>query len=86
MSHDGVKGRQVAKEIVGKALVHPGSRPVVEPSEIDLDEVRPLRDAVERNNRKSLLRLLKDEWVEMLPASGTPLECRGGWMHIERLV
>jgi len=86
MSHDSVKGRQVAKEVVGKALVHPGSRPVVEPSEIDLDEVRPLRDAVERNNRKSLLRLLKDEWVEMLPASGTPLECRGGWMHIERLV
>ena len=45
-----------------------------------------MRDAVERNNRKLLLRLLKDEWVEMLPASGTPLECRGGWMHIERLV
>jgi len=76
MSHDGVKGRQAAKEIVGKVLVHPGSRPVVEASGIDLDEVKPLRDAVERNDRKALLRLVKDEWVEMLTASGTPSECR----------
>ncbi len=76
MSPDGVKGRQAAKEIVGKVLVHPGSKPVVEASGIDLEEVKPLREALEKNDGKALARLVRDEWVEMLTASGTPAECR----------
>jgi 5,10-methylenetetrahydromethanopterin reductase len=76
MSSDGVKARQAAKEIVGKVLIHPGSRPVVEASGIDLNDLNALRGAVEKNDRKELFRLVKDEWVDMLTASGTPAECR----------
>ncbi|MEM3096666.1 MAG: LLM class flavin-dependent oxidoreductase [Nitrososphaerota archaeon] len=76
MSYDGRRGRQEAKGIVGKVLVHPGSIPVVEASGIDLEEVTPLREAVARNDMAALAKLVKDEWVDMLTASGTPTECR----------
>ncbi|MEM4342284.1 MAG: LLM class flavin-dependent oxidoreductase [Candidatus Caldarchaeum sp.] len=76
MSEDGRKGREAAKEIVGKVLVHPGSVPVVEASGIDLEDVKPLRQALERDDRVSLSKMVKDEWVDMLTASGTPAECR----------
>lgn len=76
MSYDGRRGRQAAKEIVGKVLVHPGSVPVVKASGIELEEIKPLREALERNDMQTLTKLVKDEWVDMLTASGTPAECR----------
>ncbi|MEM4417454.1 MAG: LLM class flavin-dependent oxidoreductase [Nitrososphaerota archaeon] len=76
MASDSRRAVEAAKEIVGRVLIHPGSMPVVEASGIGLEEVRPLREAVEKGDRAALRRLVKNEWVEMLTASGTPRDCR----------
>ncbi|MCS7138221.1 MAG: LLM class flavin-dependent oxidoreductase [Candidatus Caldarchaeum sp.] len=76
MSRDGRKAKKTAKMIVGKVLVHPGSAPVIEASGIDLDEIKPLRLAVDKNKPDEIEKHVKNEWVDMLTASGTPAECR----------
>jgi 5,10-methylenetetrahydromethanopterin reductase len=76
MSSDGRRALEAAKEIVGRVLIHPGSTPVVEASGIELEEVNLLREAVEKNDRTAIRKLVKNEWVEMLTASGTPRDCR----------
>jgi len=76
MSSDGRRAIEAAKEIVARVLVHPGSKPVVEASGINLEEVKSLTNAVEKNDSMLIRKLVKNEWVMMLTASGTPQDCR----------
>jgi 5,10-methylenetetrahydromethanopterin reductase len=59
-----------AKPLVGRVLIHPGARPVIQASGFELDTVS-LKRALDRGSREEIDRCLPDEIVEETAACGT---------------
>ena len=65
-----------AKHLVGRVFIHPGARPVMEASGVNLDTLA-MKQAIERGRPEQLEKLVSDEVVEMTTACGTKREILG---------
>ncbi len=64
---------RLAKQIVGRVFIHPGAKPVMNVTGIDLD-IPSIKKAVHRGKSEKLNELVPNEVVELTTASGTKKE------------
>ncbi len=69
LSDDREKAIRHSKQLVGRVFIHPGARPVMEASGIDLD-IDAMKKAIDNGRSELLYDLVPNEVVQMTTASG----------------
>jgi len=73
LSNDSKEALKSSRQVVARVFVHPGAKPVLEASGLDLD-IEQIKNCFDSGRTEKLEKLVSDEVVEMSTASGNKRE------------